>query len=566
MKNKLQLTVVLMACLYLFNSCSDPENSLRVKLNKSINSTNEIGQPIQFKIVKYNPKTNHAELRIQCDFDQIDSETYLNELSKVENLLNREGVRNLSYQIVNRPGSDLPNYYNKISYPSYQQKKPLFKNNSPFENWTRKLNDSEFFSKAKQIPILKPKNILKRKRGKVNYNYVRLREKPTLASPIITYLFEGTVVKAKEKSKNQQTIAGDTDYWYLLETRDNKKGWLFGTYLSETKERNISSSLQNNLIYRDFLQKKRVLIPKEYRKSLTLSSKNVKIMSHNLALKINPNKILYLPFNVINEKVRWKLNKINLKNTQPILKEKYRREYPKNYISEEDSRNYYRPGPEDFNLISDSKYNDYSDYNRRNYNRPKPSLEDIEPDYLNNYVVPFHDKKEKLSVKKTFSQPKREIIRSAKNYNLRFNISPYTKNQLGNRDLVRANAVLKIIEARLISHDYNKSIRFHQIFNAFYDTVEIALLNIDFKEKKATFSVQRIEPDHVRNGHREIARDIWEIDFTKLGNIKLNYDKLGDLYYSEILLSLSRSGTDYKNDIIGLANYAVDLLVKQKYI
>lgn len=60
---------------------------------------------------------------------------------------------------------------------------------------------------------------------------MRARRGPLVASEEIMRLKLGTVVNAIERSPNQDTIGGKTDYWYRVKLPNGESGWLFGGLL-----------------------------------------------------------------------------------------------------------------------------------------------------------------------------------------------------------------------------------------------------------------------------------------------------------------------------------------------
>lgn len=65
---------------------------------------------------------------------------------------------------------------------------------------------------------------------------MRVRNGPQVAAQEITRLKLGTVVNATERSPNQDTVGGKTDYWYLVNLPNNQSGWLFGGLLLDYNE------------------------------------------------------------------------------------------------------------------------------------------------------------------------------------------------------------------------------------------------------------------------------------------------------------------------------------------
>ncbi|MDH4129885.1 MAG: SH3 domain-containing protein [Spirochaetota bacterium] len=580
------LAILLMTLgIFVFNFCSNQENSIKIKLNEKIESNVDKNQPLQFKIIKYNSNTKHVTLQIECDFSKIDSSTYLSQLGKVENILLKEGIYDFNYQVVNRPGSSKQRIKENLYSKSYSNidSEDYDKYDDTKTNEKTQVIDraSESYEKHEN----KTKKELLYNRGEINFNFVRLREKPSVTSPIVTYLFKGTVLKIKKKHKNPEIISGTKDNWYFVESKDNVKGWLFGEYLSRTKQKNISTIFQNNLIYSDFLKKKKLLVPKEYQKLLNNKQNNVKILTNKITLKIDNNKTLNIPFKLSNDNVNWKLNEIKLNtlrykitnsnNKSPQITQIYlNNEYSDN-SNFENNKNFYHKGNNKYsrNKINNNEKNYYRTFSERKIDNQYAKSQNIDSKgrILENTVNSeslaqnnFYNNKIEKTYKTTTNQ-NHYNIKASKDYNLSLLLDPYLKRQLSSKDSKIVDAIYKLVEAKLITHDYKKDVKFHSTFNSYYDTIEITLLNFDLDNKIAIFNVRRIEPS-LQTGPREIIRDRWDIDYKIIDDYNLDYNHFDNLYYSEIILYLSRAGVKHKADIIGLSNYIVKLLINQNYV
>jgi Bacterial SH3 domain len=60
---------------------------------------------------------------------------------------------------------------------------------------------------------------------------MRARKSPQVAAEEVVRLKLGTVVNAIARSTNQDTIGGNTDYWYRINLPNGQTGWLFGGLL-----------------------------------------------------------------------------------------------------------------------------------------------------------------------------------------------------------------------------------------------------------------------------------------------------------------------------------------------
>lgn len=68
-------------------------------------------------------------------------------------------------------------------------------------------------------------------KGKINDTRVRLRTEPNLNCETLLLLDKGLEVKILERSKKKFTIDDEDWYWYRIETKSGKIGWVYGKYL-----------------------------------------------------------------------------------------------------------------------------------------------------------------------------------------------------------------------------------------------------------------------------------------------------------------------------------------------
>jgi hypothetical protein len=73
---------------------------------------------------------------------------------------------------------------------------------------------------------------------------MRARKAPQTTAEEIMRLKLGTVVSATNRSGNQDTIAGKTDYWYFVALPNGEKGWLFGGLLMDYDARRRTQLLR----------------------------------------------------------------------------------------------------------------------------------------------------------------------------------------------------------------------------------------------------------------------------------------------------------------------------------
>lgn len=73
---------------------------------------------------------------------------------------------------------------------------------------------------------------------------MRARKAPQTTAEEVMRLKLGTVVSATNRSGNQDTIAGKTDYWYWVNLPNGQKGWLFGGLLMDYDARRRTQLLR----------------------------------------------------------------------------------------------------------------------------------------------------------------------------------------------------------------------------------------------------------------------------------------------------------------------------------
>jgi len=87
----------------------------------------------------------------------------------------------------------------------------------------------------KNIPdtiVLPPMSVLSAQSswGVVTSNYLRLREKPSQDSSVLTGITKGTVVQIVSTTDRKETIDKDTSFWYRIDV-EGIRGWAFGAFL-----------------------------------------------------------------------------------------------------------------------------------------------------------------------------------------------------------------------------------------------------------------------------------------------------------------------------------------------
>ncbi len=529
---------LLLLFLSIFISCSDPGQSLQVKIDKDLQLTNSLNSFVQFKVANLDQNNKKATIQVDCDFNRVDSDTYLSQLGKVEQILNKQGIKGISYQIINKPVLSPTKSIDENNIVTHSDIDSLGK-------FPKNLIHKDKYNTIQKNPEQKDNNQIKsnplNNRAEINYDYVKLRNKPTVKSKLITYLFRGTVVKIIRKTKVQFQINNVSNYWYYITTQDRKQGWIFGEYLNFTTQKTISSSFQHNLIYRDFIKNKKNLVKKQYQKYLSNPIKNINIQQDIIHVGVNDNNELQIPFQIADNSIKWNKKSIRVQ----------KRQNSHVYNNHNDFLNGEPIQSLEQRKLAYQPQNRYKKYDDRSKFIDNSSAKNDTIDSAKYYKKDLYTRKSVIPVK---------------DYNLTVNLSPYIKKVLPKHDLYIAEAIIKVFEARLFSHDYEDKVKFHYNFSIFYDTINISLLDIDLVKKLATFEVSRITPDPSGDGPKELVRDRWVIDFTTLNNTSMNFDKLGDIYYSDVLYYLTRSGTIRKELIIGMTNYLIDLLLKQKYL
>lgn len=69
----------------------------------------------------------------------------------------------------------------------------------------------------------------------VNVLRLKLRTDPSTESRQLTSLLQGERLTILDKSNNQKSIGGRTNYWYQVQTKDNLIGWVFGAFIDLDK-------------------------------------------------------------------------------------------------------------------------------------------------------------------------------------------------------------------------------------------------------------------------------------------------------------------------------------------
>ena len=83
------------------------------------------------------------------------------------------------------------------------------------------------FAQADEIKLDPPQSKI------TTVSAMRARKAPQTSAEEVGRLKLGTVVAATNRSGNQDTIAGKTDYWFWVNLPSGQKGWLFGGLLRD---------------------------------------------------------------------------------------------------------------------------------------------------------------------------------------------------------------------------------------------------------------------------------------------------------------------------------------------
>lgn len=278
---------------------------------------------LNFELLTIN--SEKATLNIQANFDQLNAKSYLEKREKLEETLKKEGISKIEYRIL-------------------EQKKD--KKTSLFPKENSKSDSFEFSTENTFSQNTFSQNTFSQKRkAKINEDFVRLREEPSLSSPIVSYLFQSTPVNIQERSTQPQSIQQNKAYWYQIQTENQQEGWVFGLYLSPIdlsidgnpqKDKKSDYSLVNNKIYQDFLKKYKTLIPNSYQEQLPkqFHSQNIGIQAKRLLVTLNQQnnlgkeEKLLIPFEIRGKEIKWYPKSIS------ILSKKSR----KNPSSQEDKQ------------------------------------------------------------------------------------------------------------------------------------------------------------------------------------------------------------------------------------
>jgi uncharacterized protein YgiM (DUF1202 family) len=76
---------------------------------------------------------------------------------------------------------------------------------------------------------------------------LRIRDQPSGQSTVLAHIRMGAVVEVISKSDKQDTVEGETSFWYRVDY-EGLKGWVFGTYISifdtKSKAESFAASLK----------------------------------------------------------------------------------------------------------------------------------------------------------------------------------------------------------------------------------------------------------------------------------------------------------------------------------
>lgn len=121
----------------------------------------------------------------------------------------------------------------KMNQVSEQNKK----SNETISKWTKK---------SKEIKVeCEP--------GKIKYclisgKIVNGRKEPSIKSKVDNKFREGELVFYISKSETQDTINGDTDYWYYVEKQDGNTSWVFGKFIIVLDTKNFDFCIYEKIM------------------------------------------------------------------------------------------------------------------------------------------------------------------------------------------------------------------------------------------------------------------------------------------------------------------------------
>ena len=72
--------------------------------------------------------------------------------------------------------------------------------------------------------------------GTINNTSVRVRSAPNTTGAVLTQLNRGARVKVLDRTDEEETIGGQTNYWYQVRLADRREGWVFGAFLDVSRE------------------------------------------------------------------------------------------------------------------------------------------------------------------------------------------------------------------------------------------------------------------------------------------------------------------------------------------
>lgn len=135
---------------------------------------------------------------------------------------------------------------------------------------------------------------------------MRVRRAPEVSAEEVGRLKFGTVVNVIERSTNQDTIGGKTDYWYRVNLPDGATGWLFGGLLLDYNARQRNELLKQIIEARlkaettDFFDRQEIY---NLAASLVTEAKDINTRAEFELLKLLAlaNQAVAFPYHVDNE-------------------------------------------------------------------------------------------------------------------------------------------------------------------------------------------------------------------------------------------------------------------------
>ena len=492
--------------------CSNMEGSLQEAIELELEEKEGLG----FKVVGFEGKT--VMMEVELDFERVGVGVYLDQVSRLEEILKGRGFEGISYELIKTKNGGL----------------------SFGEEWGKE-GGEESGAKKEEEGGRKGLELLRRKRGRINYDFVRLRGGVGRQSDIRTYLFKGTVVEVLRESVGKEKIGMAWDYWYEVKTADDKKGWVYGKYISETEEEKISSSLQNNAIYMKLIREK-----KELMGGMEGMNKGIKIGERDIVIRSKEGEESNISFHLRGNKVEWL--DLGLEEVGSEKREENREENRKRIVEKEVMEK------------------DRRAIKKRKKKRKKLTEDELLDDFLFGGVGNI----QREFVGLRFGRFGRE--EGNRQYTLEMKASPYLRNYLSQSEYRMLEGVIKLAYHRLIAKDYDwkkVGVIFEEEVDVNREILDIEVLGVDFERKKGRVMVRKLR---FENGEAiEVMRVEEEVSFKEgfnKGGVEFGVLDEGRLGrgYEEVMKTLPIFKSELRREVVGFGNNLVDYMLSKKYL